>query len=149
MIRISAALLGPFAALAGLLGLTVQSQAQAQPAQRSQAAPPAEWIVYAELTTRAVTDRLQGEDERAMRLRVYLHELQVNSSKTRTTLMLKVWVDKAGLVTKIDFPPFAHEQTNVDLRNLLEGFHLPDAPPAGIRLPMRMAVDIETKAENP
>lgn len=132
IVRWAAALLGA--------GLAAAPAAQAQAVDP--AAAPAEWVRYAETATAAVTQLLQAESEPATRLRAYLEQTRPAPDQKTPPLILKLWVDGAGRVSKVDFAPFVHPEPNQDLRSLIEGATLAGAPPRDILLPMRIAVEL-------
>ncbi|MFA7439975.1 MAG: hypothetical protein WCZ66_03300 [Sphingomonadaceae bacterium] len=137
--RWTAALLG--ACVAATTPVAAQSVAPAQ--------APAEWIAYAEAATASVTALLQADSEPAVRLRAYLDATRSAPDQPTAPLVLKIWVDANGAVSRIDYPPFAHAQANADLRGLIVGAALPGAPPKDMLLPMRIAVQLDARPTQP
>lgn len=131
--RWAAALIG-----AGVAATTPVAAQSVSPAQA-----PAEWVAYAERATVSVTELLQADSEQAVRLRAYLDATRPAPDQPTALLVLKIWVDDDGMVSRIDYPPFAHAQANADLRGLIVGTALPGTPPADMLLPMRIAVQLE------
>lgn len=133
-------------ALAGF-GLVVAGSPAA--AQSTTASPPAEWVAYAERATSTIGSWLQGEDETAQRLRAYLEQTRPAPDQSSPPLVLKVWVDPIGTVSRIDFTPFAHPEPNADLRALIVGRRLAGSPPRDMLLPLRLAVEIAPPQSGP
>lgn len=129
-----------FAALAGA-GLVAAGPAAAQ--STSPAAAPAEWVAYAERATAVIGTWLQAEDEAGQRLRAYLDLMRPAPDQPGPPLVLKVWVDPGGAVSRVDFTPFAHPEPNADLRTLVVGRRLAEPPPRDMLLPLRLAVQVE------
>ena len=128
------------AALAGV-GLAATAPATAQSVAPS--AAPVEWVRYAEGATAAVNTWLQAEDEAAGRLRAYLDATRPAPDQPTAPIVVKLWIDGDGTVSRIDFPPFAHAEANADLRGLVVGRRLPGTPPKDMLLPLRIAVQLD------
>lgn len=126
-------------ALAGA-GLAGPSPVHAQAVDPASA--PVEWVRYAQSATASVTQLLEGPTEAATRLRSYLDQTRPAPDQPTAPLVLKVWIAKDGTVSRIGFTPFAHPETNVDLRSLLLGQSLAGVPPKDILLPLRIAVQL-------
>src|SRR3546814_10738254 len=60
----------------------------------------------------------------------------------RVPLSLKLWIDRDGVISRVEFAPFAHPQPNEDLRALLIGRKLPAVPPKDLLLPLRLALRV-------
>lgn len=133
------------AALAGA-GLAAAAPAPASARTVAPEAAPAAWVRYAETVTQSVTQWLQAESEPATRLRAYLAATRPSPDRPTEPLRLKLWIDGAGTVSRLDHPPFAHDQTNADLRSLVAGQHLPSSPPADMLLPLRISVQLDASA---
>ncbi|ALR20898.1 hypothetical protein [Sphingobium baderi] len=128
------------AALVGV-GLAASAPVAAQPVSPEQA--PAAWIAYAETATRSITELLQADSEIASRLRTYLDATRPAPYQPTALLVVKIWVDGEGMVSRIDYPPFAHEQANADMQALIVGQKLASIPPRDMLLPMRIAVQLD------
>lgn len=115
--------------------VAVSPAAFAQAPAATQAQPPAEWIAYAEKAGTDIAGWLKGEDEVTTRVRAYVHQAGGN-------LVVKLWIDETGQITRIDFTPYADAKINADIRSLIEGRRLAP-PPAGIKLPIRLALNPE------
>lgn len=131
------------AVLAGA-GLTSTAPAAAQSVSPAQA--PAAWVAYAQSATTTITGWLQADTEAATRLRTYLDATRTAPDQPTAQLVLKVWIDGKGVVSRIDFPPFAHPEPNADLRALIVGQPLSNAPPKDMLLPLRIAVQLDAPA---
>lgn len=104
---------------------------------------PATWVRYATDATFAVTQWLQAENEVGQRLRAYLDAAGPALNQPIAPLVIKLWIDADGTVSRIDYPPFAHSEPNADLRGLVVGQRLPTKPPKGMLLPLRIAVQLD------
>ncbi len=129
--------------LATLAGAGLASAAPVSAQTVTPSAAPAEWVRYAEGATATITEWLQAEDETATRLRGYLDRTRPSADQATAPLQIKIWVDAEGAVSRIDFPPFAHEEANADLRAVIVGRRLAGPPPQGMLLPMRIAVQLD------
>lgn len=125
-------------------GLATSGPVAAQSISPTQA--PAEWVAYAQSATTSVTIWLQADNETAQRLRAYLDATRPAPDRSTTPLVLKIWVDDEGRVSRIDHPPFAHADANSDLRSLIVGQHLPGLPPQDMLLPLRIAVQLNPQS---
>lgn len=132
---------------AALAGAGIASTAPVAAQSVSPAQAPAEWVAYAETATSTITGLLEADSEVALRLRTYLDATRPAPDQPTAPLVLKVWVNGDGAVSRIDFAPFAHAEPNDDLRSLIVGQSLPGLPPADMLLPMRIAVQLEAPAE--
>ncbi len=103
---------------------------------------PADWIRYAELATRSVSEWLQAESGPAARLRTYLDATRPSQEQSTKPFVLGLWIHSDGTVTRIAFQPFAHEKPNADLRALIIGRRLSEAPPKDMLLPLRVLVQL-------
>lgn len=127
------------AALVGA-GMASASPVAAQGVAADQA--PVEWVRYATSATEAVTQLLQAESETAARLRAYLEGTRTAPEQPTAPLLIKIWVEKEGRISRIDHSPFAHPEPNADLRELLVGAALPGTPPADMLLPLRILIQL-------
>ncbi|PKP92977.1 MAG: hypothetical protein CVT77_06995 [Alphaproteobacteria bacterium HGW-Alphaproteobacteria-16] len=129
--------------LASALGVGIAlcaSPATAQSVSLEQA--PAEWVRYAGYATKTITTWLEAQSEAAVRLRTYLDATRSAPDQPTAPLMLKIWIDKDGKVSRIEHTPFAHDEANADLRALIVGGELDVSPPAGMLLPLRILVQL-------
>ena len=126
------------AAVVGVLPSTCNAAASVSP----QAAPAA-WIAYAGLVNQTIIDQLGGLDPAAVRLRDYLDQLPDPTADSRAQLPIRVWLDGQGVISKVDFTPFAHPEPNADLQALVLGQRLAKAPPKGMLLPLRLVIGLE------
>ncbi|MEG3089658.1 hypothetical protein [Sphingomonas sp. PB4P5] len=104
---------------------------------------PAAWLRYAEAATQEISVRLQAESDAAVRLRRYLDGTRPAPDQPATPLLLKIWVNRQSVVTRIEAPSFAQDEPNADLRSLILGQRLPGSPPRGIILPLRIAISLD------
>ena len=129
--------------LASALGagaLVAATPAGAQTVAPDQA--PAAWMRYAEAATQSITAWLQAESEAGIGLRSYLDATRPAPDQPTAPLLLKVWIDAEGTVSRIDHPAFAYAQANADLRGLIVGQRLPAAPPKHMLLPLRIMIQL-------
>jgi hypothetical protein len=134
------------AAFAAVLGLSMPaSVALAQ--KVSPEAAPREWVAYAETVNGKVTEWLRSEDEPAVRLRAYVDGLRPAADKSSPPIVLQLWINPKGVVTRVEFPPFAHDTPNGDLRGLLVGRDVGDRPPRRMLLPLLLAVQLDPSPE--
>jgi hypothetical protein len=129
--------------LATLAGAGIAATAPVAAQSVSPSAAPVEWVRYAESVTAEINRWLEADSETATRLRAYLDATRPAPDQPTAPLMLKVWIDGNGTISRIDFPPFAHAEANANLRALLVGQRLPAAPPRDMLLPLRIAVQID------
>lgn len=129
--------------LASALGVSTalaSSAAAAQSVSPEQA--PAEWVRYADYATKTITTWLEAQSEAAIRLRTYLDATRTAPDQPTAPLMLKVWIDKDGTVSRAEHTPFAHGEGNADLRALIVGGKLDVSPPEDMLLPLRILVQL-------
>lgn len=111
-------------------------------------AAPAAWVAYAGLVNQTIIDQLGGSDPAAVRLRDYLDQLPDPTIDSRAQLPIRIWIDGRGVISKVDFAPFAHPEPTADLRALLLGQRLPMAPPKDMLLPLRLSIGLEPASRN-
>ncbi|HRL25662.1 MAG TPA: hypothetical protein PLT84_12810 [Brevundimonas diminuta] len=124
--------------LAAAFGLAAPAQAQSLTPEDA----PAAWVVYAEAATRAVTAWLEENGEAASSVRHYLHQTRPAPDQPTRPLVLKLWIDPKGLISRIDFTPFAQAETDVALRSVVDGRRLAP-PPSGMLQPLRLLVQLD------
>lgn len=127
------------AALAATFGLAAPAHALAQ-SLAPESAPPV-WVAYAETVTRTVAAWLEEEGGPASSLRLYLHQSRPAADQPTPPLVLKLWIDPQGLVSRIDFMPFADAEVDALLRSAIDGRRL-SRPPSGMLQPLRLAVQL-------
>lgn len=126
--------------LAALFGTAASPAADAR--QVPPSAAPAEWVRYAEIATATLTNWLQVDDAAAAtRLRAYLGQLPAGTDGKPATLIVKLWIERDGRISRVEFPPFADEAANRDLRDLVAGRMLAP-PPRRMLLPLRIALQM-------
>jgi hypothetical protein len=123
--------------------------AAAVPAAGAPIAPPAaprSWVRYAETARVTIAQWLESADAEATRFR---NQFLVNSPQPSQSapLILRLWIDDKGQVSRVDFEPFADAGMNRDLRAVIvhRTFGMP--PPRGMRQPMNVAVQLIEGAE--
>lgn len=129
--------------LSSLVGFSL---APAMPVRAQTLAPgeaPMSWVRYAEVAMTGVKTWLQADSEQALRLRTYLDATRPAPDQPTAPLMLKLWIDDAGRVSRIDCPAFAHPEANADMQALLVGQSLPAKPPKDMLLPLRIMVQLD------
>lgn len=107
-------------------------------------APPS-WIAYAQIVSATVQARLDGDDPAAIRLRARLQQWPGAGGADGAVLKLALWIDRTGRITRIDHAPFAQPQPDDDLRSLVVGQTMSEAPPRGMLLPLRLSLRITPK----
>lgn len=132
-------------AVAVALGLAPAAGQAAEPRSVAPHAAPAAWIAYAQLVSEAVQARLAADDPAAVRLHAYLDQLPGVGQPEGVTLTIAFWVDAAGSISRIDFPPFVQAEPDADLNALMVGLKLPQAPPKDMLLPLRLAIQLKPK----
>lgn len=105
-------------------------------------AAPAEWLRYAEIATRTITGWLEAESEAGVRLRAYLDATRPSPDQPTAPLLLRIWIDGEGRVSRIEHTPFAHAEANADMRGLIAGRSLPATPPRDMLLPLRILIQL-------
>lgn len=134
------------AAAAAVLGLSIPvSAALAQ--QVSPETAPREWVAYAETVNGKLTEWLRSEDAAAVRLRAYVDSMRPGADKSSPPIVLQLWINTSGVVTRVEFPPFVDDTLNSDLRGLLVGGDVGVRPPRGMLLPLRLAVQLDPAPE--
>jgi hypothetical protein len=98
----------------------------------------------AELANRTLTAWLSDSGEAPQRLRAYIDQARPTPDASPPPIRLKVWINSQGVITRIDFPPFAHAQPNMDLRSILIGRMLPQRPPKDLLQPMRLELRLQS-----
>lgn len=83
----------------------------------------------------------QAEEETPSRFRAYLDATR-SAGNAPVEIEIGLWLGSDGGVERIRFAPFADAQANADLRSMIVGRDL-GAPPPGMLLPMRIAVQVE------
>ncbi|MFK0298763.1 hypothetical protein ACIQTU_06045 [Brevundimonas sp. NPDC090276] len=124
--------------LAAAFGFAAPVQAQSL----SPEAAPVAWVAYAEAATQAVTAWLEEDNEAASSFRHYLHQTRPAADRHTPPLVLKLWIDAQGRITRIDFAPFAHAETDAALRSAVSGRRLA-RPPSGMLQPLRLSVQLD------
>ena len=131
--------------LAGLgLAGAASGAAHAVMPQEAPVAPteaPAAWIAFAETATRSVSAWLEDNSAASVAVRTYLGEAEATAGESRP-LELRMWISADGRVSRIAFAPIAHAEANQAMTDALVGRTLPTPPPADMRQPLRIAVQL-------
>lgn len=133
-------------ALAGT-GMAITTPVAAQSISPAEA--PAGWVAYAQHATASVTQWLQAPSESAERLRAYIDAARPAPDQATTPLLLKIWIDDDGAVSRVEFSPFVDNEPNADLRGLIVGQRFSEPPPKDMLLPLRIAVQLDAPASRP
>lgn len=136
-----------FARLAWKLASAIGIGAAAAPAPAfaqsvSPQEAPAEWLAYASYATTTITKWLEVTSETGARLRAYLDATRPSLDQPTAPLLIKVWIDANGMVSRIDYAPFAHAEANADIKTLIVGGQLGASPPEDILLPLRIVLQL-------
>ncbi len=101
---------------------------------------PAEWIAYAGTVNDLITAWLGAEDEAAVRLRTYLDTTRPAPDQPTPAITLRLWINRIGMIERVEFAPLADAQADTDLHTLLTGRTIGTLPPKGMLLPLRLAI---------
>lgn len=124
----------------GLGTATAASPIAAQSVSPGQA--PAEWVAYASYATATITKWLEADNDAATRVRAYLDATRLSPDQPTAPLLVKLWIDKDGAVSRIDHAPFTHPEANADLGALIRGQRLDVSPPENMLLPLRILIQL-------
>jgi hypothetical protein len=119
------------------LGFSVAATQAATPK-----APSPEWLRYAGLLGEAVRLSLDGAGPEAERVRADLQALADHSPDSTGATPVNLWVASDGVITRAEAPMLKDEAAN-DLRALLVGHALGEAPPKGLPFPIRLKLDLK------
>jgi hypothetical protein len=126
-------------ALLGLFGLA-GGFAEAKP-PAAPTTPPAEWVAYATKATQMLAEQLNGKDDPAPAFRAALDATKPAPDQPVPPLMLKIWIDPAGALSRVDHTPFTDPQADADLSILLIGRQL-GPPPRDMLQPIRLSIQL-------
>jgi len=124
--------------LAVALGFAAPVQAQSLTPEVA----PAAWVAYAETATRIVTTWLEKDGEAASSLRRHLHQMRPADDQPAPPLVIKLWIDPQGVISRIDFAPFTLDEVDAVLRSTIDGRQL-GRPPLDMLQPLRISVELE------
>jgi hypothetical protein len=130
------------ATMFAVMGLALPTSTALAQKVSPEAAPRA-WVAYAENVNGKVIEWLRADDEAAVRLRTYVDGLRPAADQSSPPITLRVWIDAKGVITRVEFTPFAHETANQDLRGLLVARSIGARPPRGMLLPLLLAVQLD------
>lgn len=118
--------------------------ASAVPAQ-AQPVPP-HWIHYADQVGRQLQQRLSDPaNEAAFRLQAWMQQRILSSVGPQglVPLVVRVWIDLAGRVERVEFDSLGHAQADADLRGVLSGQSIGEPPPQDLRQPMVLQLGLD------
>lgn len=114
-------------------------------AAQSNAVPPA-WQSYAGLVAHQFQAWLMADDETAYRLHKFLEDRTLNTAgKPLEQLLVNVWIDSEGRVSRLDFPSLGADQADEDLRRILSTSPLSEPPPPDMRQPLVLRLNLQLK----
>lgn len=102
---------------------------------------PTDWVAYAVTSMQTITAWLNAETPPAPRVRAVLDATRPAPDQPTPPLVVKLWVDGQGAITRVEFAPLADAEGAADLHALLVGHRL-TPPPRGLRLPLRIALQL-------
>ncbi len=135
--------------MAGLLGAviavvaSVPGFANAAPHTVAYDAAPPSWIDYAKKVNAEVTQRLTSSEPDAVALRSVLEAQRPAPDQPGPPLALQLWVDKRGVISRVQSGSLAAAKSEEALRKLLVGRAIGSAPPKRMLLPLRLQVQLE------
>lgn len=135
------ALLAAVPVMGALLGAT---PAHAQ--QVAAEAAPAEWLAYAEASTKTLASWLQEDSEPALRFRADLDARRSDPAQPAPAVALKIWVSEDGAVTRVEMPQLADSEAAAAARTAIVGRKL-GVPPKKMLLPMNLSVELAPAPE--
>jgi hypothetical protein len=116
-------------------------------AQVQNSGVPASWRSYAELVGRQFQAWLMGDDEEAYRLHKFLEDQLISKRDVPPPpLLVKVWIDHEGQVSRLDFSSLGGDQADADLRHLLTAQPLSEPPPSDMGQPLTIRLKILPKS---
>lgn len=150
---------GPFARAwqrivraAGVLGVGLTTAAGNPAVAQAPAQPvPQHWISYAQMTGNQFQAWLSDpESETVQRLHAWMQErmLQEGPVAPPPPLIVRVWVDGAGKVERLEFASLGQPQADEDLRALLIAQPLSEPPPPDMRQPMVLQLELSFVAKS-
>lgn len=122
-----------FAAIAGV------TPAQAQSVAPTEA--PRAWLDYAEGATSSVTAWLEEPSDPSTRVRAFLDGTRSAPDQPSLPLVLKIWVDRKGVITRVEHDALKPPALPDDVRTVVVGRKLPP-PPRKMLQPMLIAVQV-------
>lgn len=108
---------------------------------------PEAWKSYAGLVGQQFQAWLMGDDDVACRFHKFLEDRAVSATETPPgPLLIKVWIDPEGQVTRLDFSSFGAAEADADLRRLLTAGPLSEPPPLDMRQPLTLRINLQVKS---
>lgn len=110
-------------------------------------AVPASWQSYAGLVVHQFQAWLMADDEAAYRLHRFLEDRTLSAAdEPAGPLLIRVWIDPEGQVSRLDFPSLGQAQADSDLRRILTVSPLSEPPPPDMRQPLTLRLNLQFKA---
>lgn len=134
---------GRLAALALSLCGIQPTWARHTPRSVAPEAAPAAWVAYAGRVNAKVTAWLTGSEDAAVRLKASIDASRPSADRSSAPLVLRLWIDRKGTITRVDFTPFENEQANTDLRSLVVGRTIGAVPPKGMLQPIVLTIEVD------
>jgi hypothetical protein len=133
------------AVLALVLG-AMNGQASAQTLDFRQPAqvPPA-WVQFAKLVKYRFEEWIAASNPIAARFRVYLKASSGTSDGPPPILTVRAWVNPDGTVYKVSFAEFSDPGATGDLRAILTGSNVGEAPPPDMLQPINLRFSLAVK----
>jgi hypothetical protein len=133
------------AALALVLGaMNGPASAQTLDYKQPGQAPPA-WVQFAKLVKYRFEEWIAASNPIAARFRVYLKASSGTSDGPPAILTVKAWVNPDGTVARVSFTEFADSGATGDLRAILSGGNVGEAPPPDMLQPINLRFSLAVK----
>jgi len=113
---------------------------------RSGVAVPAAWKRYAELVQFRFVEWMSGDAEAAYRFHLFMENRVIDSAEPPAALTVKTWIGDDGIVRRIDFPSLGDAQAEEDLREVLVGQDIGEAPPADMLQPLYLRLSLQWRS---
>jgi hypothetical protein len=112
---------------------------------------PQAWITYAQLVGEQFQQSLEAYDDTANELHAFLEDRMQHPQVDAVPSMIEVraWVGADGSVTRVAFDSLGDAQANDNLRAVLMAHAIGVAPPADMRQPLRVRLELEPKPDAP
>ncbi len=109
---------------------------------------PAAWVDYARASMLTITDWLNADQAPATGVRAAIDATRSAPDQPAPPVVVKIWLDSQGVVTRADFPSLGATEADAGLRVLLVGRQL-KPPPSDMRQPMRIALQLPDESKPP
>jgi hypothetical protein len=110
---------------------------------------PQAWINYAQLVGAQFQRSLEGYDDTANELHAYLEDRMQHPQRDTVPSMVDVraWIGADGSVTRVAFDSLGDAQADDELRAVLMAHSIGLLPPADMRQPLRVRLELEAKPD--